>query len=149
MEILIVWVVFGLMGIYIGKKKNFSLPVACVAGILMGPLSFLMLFAKGGVAQRKKCPMCSEVVQIEALVCKHCGHNFQKQNTTPPTRPQPRQQQLRVQPKQIIVQHKKAVAPPPEETVACPLCNTSLRLSSVSVGRNICPSCKGEFEAKA
>ena len=131
MEILLVWIVFGLIGIYIGQKKNFSLPVAFVAGILMGPLSFLMLFAKGGVAQRKKCPMCCEIVQTEALVCKHCGHDFRKQA------------------KQIIVQHKKPVALLTEETVACPLCNASLRLSSVSVGRNICPSCKGEFEAKA
>lgn len=28
-------------------------------------------------SQMKKCPMCAELVQPDAKVCKHCGHKFE------------------------------------------------------------------------
>ena len=28
-------------------------------------------------SQKKKCPMCAELVQPDAKVCKHCGHKFE------------------------------------------------------------------------
>ena len=31
-------------------------------------------------AMMKKCPMCAESVQPDALVCKHCGHSFSLEN---------------------------------------------------------------------
>jgi len=33
--------------------------------------------AKEIASHMKKCPMCAELVQPEARVCKHCSHNFE------------------------------------------------------------------------
>ena len=38
----------------------------------------------------RKCPFCAELVKKEAIVCKHCGRDFEKkQPATEPTKPKP------------------------------------------------------------
>lgn len=73
MEYLILWLLFGLVGMLIGTKKGFSLPISFIAGIILGPLSFLMLLAR---SDKKKCPKCAEMVQTAASVCRFCNYSF-------------------------------------------------------------------------
>jgi hypothetical protein len=79
MEILAIWLFFGLLGAYFGQKKGINTGLAFVAGILLGPLSFLMLFVS---SEGKKCPQCAEMVKKDAVICKHCQHKFETDRST-------------------------------------------------------------------
>lgn len=79
MEILLISVLFGVIGIAIGTKKGLHPVVAFVGGALLGPLWFLILFAK---SKKKTCPNCAQFVDHQALICKYCGSKL----TEPPPR---------------------------------------------------------------
>jgi len=70
--ILLWWILFGLIGLAIGLKKGLNPAVAILGGILLGPLSLLMIFVSSEV---EKCPKCGENIKKGAIVCKHCGFN--------------------------------------------------------------------------
>jgi len=67
---LLIWILFGLIGLAIGIKKGISPTLAILGGILLGPFSLLMIFISSEV---KKCPKCAEYIKKEAKVCRHCG----------------------------------------------------------------------------
>ncbi len=73
--IIAAWLFFGLIGLAIGLKKGLNPAMAIIGGILLGPLSLLMLFV---TPEGKKCPKCAEMIKKEASVCKHCGYSFDK-----------------------------------------------------------------------
>lgn len=72
--IILFWILFGLIGFAIGLKKGLNPALAILGGILLGPLSILMIFVSKEV---KKCPKCAENIKKEAKVCKHCGYSFE------------------------------------------------------------------------
>jgi len=73
MEILVLWFLFGLIGMAIGVKKGMNQAIAFVAGVLLGPFALLMGFI---TPTKKKCPQCAEQVELAAKVCKHCQYKF-------------------------------------------------------------------------
>ena len=78
MEILLFWMLFGLVGLAIGLKKGLNPAMAVLGGILLGPFSILMVFVS---SDAKKCPKCAEMVKKEAVVCKHCQHTFSERTS--------------------------------------------------------------------
>jgi hypothetical protein len=66
----IAWVLFGaLIGVSAASRRGFSTAAGIIAGMLLGPLSFLMYFASG---DRRRCPQCAEWIQKKARLCPHC-----------------------------------------------------------------------------
>ena len=68
-QVLGLWLFFGLIGLAIGMRKGLSLPLAFVAGCLLGPLSLLMVFVS---SDKRKCPSCDEWVSKKASKCPRC-----------------------------------------------------------------------------
>ena len=77
MEILLLWGLCGLVGLWIASRKGISPLFGFLAGVFLGPLVFLMLFVSGsGFGEdRRPCPWCAEPIRVEAKVCKHCGRD--------------------------------------------------------------------------
>lgn len=67
--ILLIWCLFGLIGLGLGIQRGLHPAVAFLGGMLLGPLSFLIGFVS---SDKKKCPSCAEFVQKDAKICKHC-----------------------------------------------------------------------------
>ena len=82
----ILWIVCGVIAGVIAKEKGGEFMIGLLVGVLFGPLGIVAAFFMGNekakeqtlveAGDRKKCLMCAELVQPEALVCKHCGHRF-------------------------------------------------------------------------
>ena len=90
------WIAFAVSAIacsllsgYVADSKGYNSGPWLLVGLLLG--IFGLIAAAGlplrqdpltGASRRdskltKKCPMCSELVKIEASICKFCGHHFE------------------------------------------------------------------------
>ncbi len=86
MEFVVFWVLCGVVAAVIASNKGGSGVLGFIVGLLLGPIGVIIAFFMGNekaavAAQitsgdRKKCPRCAELVQPDALVCKHCGNEF-------------------------------------------------------------------------
>ena len=80
MTYVLLWGLLGLVGFSIGLKKHLHVGDAILGGVLLGPISFLMVFLTD---EGKRCPNCAESVKQDAKICKHCGYDFTHQNLIP------------------------------------------------------------------
>lgn len=80
------WILIGaLIGYAAAQKTGDPVGKGAIIGALLGPLAFLMLFAKPGpkaaaamaeAASRRKCPHCDESISGKAKVCPHCQRDI-------------------------------------------------------------------------
>lgn len=78
------WPLIGvLIGIYVWQKKGINLGLAIIVGILLGPLSFLMLFASAGGSGTRKCPSCDSWISKAAKVCPKCQRDIPQPTANP------------------------------------------------------------------
>lgn len=68
----VIWIAVGcLVGAMAAEKRGLSMPIALIAGGLLGILSPLLFFVQPPTPTRK-CPQCAEAVKADALVCRYC-----------------------------------------------------------------------------
>jgi hypothetical protein len=89
----------------------------------------------------KKCPMCAEYIKLEARRCKHCGHEFSKQEVERQIE-EVRQKIAEKRPPEPKEKKdpSELETPPPDEIAArCGDCHYPLRS-----GQRRCPKCQKE-----
>ena len=141
MELLLLWILFGIVAAIIGSKKGAGC-AGFILGMLLGPFGIIIaLFITG---DRKTCPFCRELIHQDATVCSHCQRDLSVKPPTPPT------------PAPVVFQ---PVLPPPlppppppkpaeELSIPCPLCGKLLRVSTLKQGENWCIHCFEKFIAE-
>ncbi|PZU59803.1 MAG: zinc ribbon domain-containing protein [Sphingobium sp.] len=87
MEFAVIWIICGVIAGMIATNKGGNGFVAFFVGLLFGPLGIIAsIFMKDekkadlnriAAGTSKKCPRCAELVKPDALVCRHCGHEFE------------------------------------------------------------------------
>jgi hypothetical protein len=161
--ILIQAVTFAILSGIVASNKNRDPAGWSVIGLLFGLFGFIAAVAVGegeetqsssdqnsqpsGAREfdpdnhEKKCPMCAEYIKLEARRCKHCGHEFSKQEV---------ERQIE-EVKQKIAEKRppepkekkdpsELETPPPDEIAArCGDCHYPLRS-----GQGRCPKCRKE-----
>lgn len=70
MEIVILWIVFMVVGWYIGDSRGNGWG-GCIMGLLLGPFGWL-ISAAAGPQGKCMCPHCRERMHPEATTCPHC-----------------------------------------------------------------------------
>lgn len=72
MSFALVWIAIGCMvGAMAADRRGISMPVALIAGGLLGILSPLMFFVRPPIPMRR-CPKCAENVRADAVLCRYC-----------------------------------------------------------------------------
>jgi hypothetical protein len=156
-------VVFATLSGIVANSKNRDPAGWGVIGFLFGLFGFIAAVAVGEAEEaqssssqrsqpsgtrefdpdehEKKCPMCAEYIKLEARRCKHCGHEFSKQEV---------ERQIE-EVKQKIAEKRppepkekedpsELETPPPDEIAArCGDCHYPLRS-----GQRRCPKCQKE-----
>lgn len=74
MELVILWIIFGLIGAAIGQKKGRPIE-GFFAGLLLGPLGLIYIIVK---KPKWKCPECGGTIDKDVRKCKHCGSEIVK-----------------------------------------------------------------------
>lgn len=78
LEVIIIWLLFGFVAAVIAARKNAGC-FGFVLGVLLGPFGILIaIFMKGN---RKACPLCKELVHVEAKICPHCQREILSEKT--------------------------------------------------------------------
>jgi ATP:corrinoid adenosyltransferase len=86
MGVLIFWIICGVIGGMIGSGKG-KTGAGVALGLLLGPLGVIIALVMKTDTQRvetqaiesgesRKCPFCSELIKVDAKVCRYCGRDL-------------------------------------------------------------------------
>ncbi len=86
MVMILLWIVCGWVAAAVAGSKGGSAVLGFLAGLLLGPLGIIIALFMGteegrarvrvASGEAKRCPMCAEAVLADAIICKHCRHDF-------------------------------------------------------------------------
>ncbi|MEM7225197.1 MAG: zinc ribbon domain-containing protein [Pseudomonadota bacterium] len=78
---LFIWVAFAIAVAALAHRKERNGALWLLYGLLLGPIAvihvvFARVKSKNGKSGRQKCPNCDADIQVEARICRHCGHKL-------------------------------------------------------------------------
>jgi RNA polymerase subunit RPABC4/transcription elongation factor Spt4 len=75
MELIVIWLLFGIIGGLIGSKKDAGC-LGFTVGILLGPIGIIIALVMKG--NQRKCPACKKLIDPKATICPYCHSDVQK-----------------------------------------------------------------------